>query len=869
MHPSGLGGFAVKCRLSEDNSRVEAVEERYAVSAENTHNTKYLDGDAWINWFQMHTGLDIGAPTAFLSDPCNPSTSATNKMLSKVCTLTMQNGQLQVQLDFGQYSFAIGWHSGDGLVSHDFKSVNGTLYKYDSTMRNGKGEGCKWTGIIATAHEHSAWDLSVSHQVPVSSKSDETHSDYVQPLTCTTPVFAASSMKLAESGMPMSTEGLAEMTSSDSDQMDNGTSESAQMLSVPAQPLTAATPAWAASSMKLMESEIPMSTEELAEMAPPDSEQVNKLSFAKITNLMKATVDSNTLATLLDDTPPTLSSEEQAIIDDPTNGSKARKFLAEKFFRAYAVQALSGSSQLEKDFSGVDGGVTTTKERLHYFWQGSGKADEVVTADASKATNILSQDPAFDFVNNGVARIAFTESLPALQRYLNDNPADWADKLYKYVSSTDYVNGLAVLTAVSDNSQLNKLCMILYALAPGKSYATDLCARVLEVQTNYMRQHFGSLNAALMKTIVPAIITKLVNLIDADDPSIKLSAQIKAEIVSQVRSAITESNSENAQAFVSKFQSLWEECAVFMSANRDQPVWQRLSDWWSKIGETYPKTTKLGSALVTLFGHAVWITTIGVSIMSLVVLGNNWNTFRTDQKVAIIAQGSAVLSDVIAKAEKAWNGLMDAFNFEDMFTFESVFEAEDLQELWGHYMDETAVEYNAEMDLGDLSHPGTGAAGAVAAEDVQAVRIWENFSVAGKVARLTNVVAMGAAVVSMGFQVSEDFKTNQPIAIKVLDIINVVAAGIGFAAETIALAGELGAIALSEFIAGAVIPIVGAVVAIVGVIVSIVLMFLHKKSKPPDTPIDKWIKGTGVTFVNQLPTPNAVWQNQHKDSTQE
>lgn len=814
MHPTGLGGFAVKARLSDDQSRVEAIEESYAISAENTYNTKYQDGGSWTSWFQVHMGLDTGAPIAFLSDPKEAPTSSLNKHLSKIGGVAVENGQLQVQLDFGQYSFVFGWHSGEALVSDDFRTFNGTLYKYDSNKKNGKGAAYTWTGTISTAHQEEALASLISH--PAS---------------------------------------LLESACKDKE------------ADVPIVPLSAANPVWASRTTNLLEEGLPMRVEELAEMAPPDSQQVNKLSFDKLVNLMKATVDSSTLATLLDDTPPVLSGPEQAIIDDNTNGQKARKFLSEKFFRAYAVQALSGSPHLTDDFGGVPGGVDTTKERLHYFWQGAGKADDVLTADKDKADSVLSQDSGYDFVNNGVARLAYSESLPALQRYLQNSPASWGEQLHAYVTRTEYVNGLAIITAVTDNSKLNKLAMILYSLAPSEKYATDLCARVLEAQSNYLRQHFASLDEQLMKTFIPAIIAKLVNLVDADDPTIKLSAQIKAEVVSQVRAAMVEAGTETAQAFLTKFSSLSEECGVFMAANRNQPVWQRLSSWWGRITEDFPISSKIGKGLVTLFGHAVWITTIGVTIYSLIILGKNWSTFRTDQKVAIIMQGSAVLSDVIAKVPKAWNGLKEAFNFDDMFDFEGVFEEEDLQQLWGHYLDDTAVEYNPDLDLAELDRPAVGAAGAVAADDVQATRLWADFSIAEKAARLTNVLAMGAAVVSMGFQVNEDFKNDAPTAVKVLDIINIVAAGIGFGAEALALAGELGLITLSEFVAGAVIPVVGAVVAIVGVIITLVLLFEHKSSKPRETPIDKWVKGTGVSFVNQLPTPTTAWNNQHVPDT--
>ena len=827
LHPTGLGGVAVKATVSEDGSQVEEVQESYSIGAENSYDTKYLKDNNWTSWFQVNTGLKNGVAVAFLSDPSESSTSTTNQYLAKIGAVTVVNGQLEVQLDFGQSSFIFGWHSGEATISDDFSSLSGTLYEYDSSADNGKGASHEWIGTITTTDDETTDGQATDDQATV-----------------------------VASPMVMAVAPLAE-----SDVADGSSSLSADD-SVSSEPLTsAANPTWATESMTMLASSVPMSVSELASLAAPDTSEVNTLSFDKLTNMMKATVDSGTLKTLLDETPPVLSGDEQAIIDDETNGTKARKFLVDKFFPAYAVQALSGSSELESDFDGVSGGVTVTKEKLTYFWQGAGSTEDVVTDNQSIADNVLSQDSGYDFVNNGVARLAYAESMTSLSPYLEDNPSQWASDLHDYVTATDYVNGLAVLTSASDNSKLNNLCMILYSLAPTETYATDLCSRVLQAQSNSLREHYASDD--LLETFIPAVIEKMVNLINEDDGSLKLSTDIKSEIIQQTEDAMVEANVETVQALVSKFESMWEECGVYMSANRDQPVWQRLSLWWAKTTEEYPITSAIGKWSVNLFGHAVWIAAIGFSIVALVVLVKDWSALRTDEKVAIISEGSAVLSDVIAKTGKAWTNIKDFFNSDDMFTLEDAFEAEDVQQLWGGYLDDVATRYNSELQIIELQFPGTGAAGAVAAEDIQATRIWQNFTFAEKVARVTNIVAMSAAVVSMGFQVYEDFKNNQSSAVKTLDIINIVAAGIGLGAEAIALAGELGVITLTEFVAGAVIPIVGVVVAIVGIIVTIVLLLEGKKSEQKDTPIDTWVKSTGVSFIKTIPTPTTEWQNDH------
>lgn len=117
MDPTGLGGFAVKARLSEDQSQVKAIEERYVVSAENTYNTKYQDGESFTSWFQVHTGLDKGgAPIAFFSDPNESPTSSLNKV----------NNWDKLEL--------LRWRTGICKLQYSLTLVSTVLYMVDSSL---------------------------------------------------------------------------------------------------------------------------------------------------------------------------------------------------------------------------------------------------------------------------------------------------------------------------------------------------------------------------------------------------------------------------------------------------------------------------------------------------------------------------------------------------------------------------------------------------------------------------------------------------------------------------------------------------------------------------------------------------------------
>lgn len=114
---------------------------------------------------------------------------------------------------------------------------------------------------------------------------------------------------------------------------------------------------------------------------------------------------------------------------------------------------------------------------------------------------------------------------------------------------------------------------------------------------------------------------------------------------------------------------------------------------------------------------------------------------------------------------------------------------------------------------------------------------------------------MAAAIVVTGFQISDDFKTNQPLPVKALDILQEVANGVAFTIESAA-----GIAALAGAEVAAAVPIVGVVVAVIGIGIAIALLFIQRN--PPPTPQEDFVNQQCIPFLNTLEMPSQDWLDQ-------
>ena len=477
--------------------------------------------------------------------------------------------------------------------------------------------------------------------------------------------------------------------------------------------------------------------------------------------------------------------------------------------------------------------------------------------------------------------------MPRFQLYLARDssnpktPEEWATEMYNAASDPAYVNNLAAITSIdTTHSKLNRLSMMLYALDPTKSYASDLTQLVL-IQ---------------LRVIVTENIGKL-------DPEILTDEKINSDLLGQLRDYLDNGKvgsmgQEALEQWAKDYEAATKEIGIndfnlmqdwlldvsksavsFVNNLVKLPYWERLGQWQENFAKTWPKTgaafTFASKGMVMLFKAA----SVGFAIMSFVGTIENWNKASLSTKVATIASGLELVFKGISMMPGAFEALGKGINgirnlsfrieFDNVFSDLSMSDLEN--DLWNQearLLDSELAELPAEENVAARALAqvvGEGAEVAVEGE-AQAVTRWTKMAdISGKIGRAMGIVAGAAVVVAMGIELAKNWDTMSTVD-KTLDIINIAAMGIGVIAEGIAFAGELGLLTLSEFIAETVIPVVGAVVAVIGLVITLVLIFTHKAPPPPDTPLDTYIKNTIVAFIQTLPQPSADWLKDHKSN---
>ena len=169
------------------------------------------------------------------------------------------------------------------------------------------------------------------------------------------------------------------------------------------------------------------------------------------------------------------------------------------------------------------------------------------------------------------------------------------------------------------------------------------------------------------------------------------------------------------------------------------------------------------------------------------------------------------------------------------------------------------------IGLEDCESPALMRGAQAVSEDLEALQDMANVSskwtqisgITDVLARSILALTLAAAAVLSGFQTARDIETGQPLSIKVLNIVEDVAVGVGFLVE----AGS-GAAALAGFEVASMISVVRVIAAEVGIVVAVAMMCL--KRKPPPTPQETFMKNTGVDFSNGKPGPTKEWLDKQK-----
>ena len=597
--------------------------------------------------------------------------------------------------------------------------------------------------------------------------------------------------------------------------------------------------------------EINNSVEDLYTLPAPDMENLHELSFAKLKSLMLYAIDDNWRGWFGEKKPDVgpngpLTQSDVDLLSDVA----IKTFLTDRFAVGYLTQVFSQSEEenIKKMFEGLSG----CGDKLNYFWKGS-------------ADQCFGGDKGYNLATSGLMDGTFVSCVPGFSKYLADNPAEWAKKLYDYCVQPFTLNGLALQNTLDGRKRLTHLCTMLHCLDhearldadEGKkiTYATSLYCRVMDVRLNFVMSRFSPDH----KEEGVAFLTEFFKQYFA---SILAGGKWQEDVLRAAKADLEELMKEyqvdNVNQLVNKLGDVIADTMDVFIKLKDLPLPQRINTW----AQNHPKLSKA-------LGRTMTVAFYGFSIMSTIMAFMDWGELKPEEKVQAVVDTVAVavsiFSDVskfaaASKLSTAQTSITEVMQAGDEIT--NAVKLESATRIAGR------LGVKLDVQLARLGAPALGRAGQVAGEGLaragslaETAGKWLRFSrIAGAFATGMTILALGAACVSIGFEIANDLSTGQSVAMICLDIIEEVATGVAFLVE----AGA-GIAALAGATVCSVIPVIGIVAAVVGIVAAIVTLCIHRKQPP--TPEEKFVTDHCLPFINGLDSPSSEWLETQKKVT--
>ncbi|HRI79087.1 MAG TPA: hypothetical protein PLR06_06070 [Cyclobacteriaceae bacterium] len=597
----------------------------------------------------------------------------------------------------------------------------------------------------------------------------------------------------------------------------------------------------------------PLTVEALYSLAPPDMTQVHENCFATIKNMMLYVLPDDQLA-WFDETRPSVGPGEQLTQDlanTAQTNSDINTFLTNQFALGYLTQAFSQST--DPDIQNLLGDQTT-KDKLGYFWQGNG-------------TNCFPNLKGYNLASAYVMDQTYASMTPGLDAYMQDTASNWGQQLYLYCLNPATLNGLAAQNMMDSGSNLtNNLAMKLHALSPDAtvitgdnktvSYATSIYEAIVNVCLQNVSQNFTSgTQEDMVEYLTGFLQTYFTDLINGTGP---WADDIRSAATQDLNDYMQQNGIANVDALIVGLSDSIAGFATIMVQSKTDPLTRRL-DTFSK---NYPR---ISSGLGGFFTFAAF----GLCTASLCQAILNWKDLTPVQKAQVIVNTAYQVVVVFNKfaswraAKNLTDPTIDTSNkVDDALALDGSYSSDSDFTSSGDSIASSLDETSSLLDSPFLASSGR-AAGAVINEaegTEQLVSNWQKIAnIADVAAKGLGLLVMAGACVATGFQIADDFKTDQPWDIKVLDILEEVSNGVCFLISAGATIAGIAGVEVASFI-----PIVGIVVAVVGIIIALVLTFIHRK--PPPTPEEIFVQQHCVPFVNGLDSPPQSWLDNRQNA---
>lgn len=445
--------------------------------------------------------------------------------------------------------------------------------------------------------------------------------------------------------------------------------------------------------------------------------------------------------------------------------------------------------------------------------------------------NGLAKEKGYNAQANMLFIDAFIESSPKLKTYLDDKTTDWGQKLYDTLTTDEQINQVVNIVIANQSMQVPNRYATLIACFPNKS---DLAIQYNKMLVSALMMHIssdydGSDKSQIMEWL-PDFIQQFILAYEHQptDPD---------EQAEMARWEQAEALKEAAEA-IGGIVQLANAMADCITAAGGASFYSKTKDAQQAFLDAHPKFSKVASFLrVAMLAGGIYSAVEGFM---------HWKELDTKGKIGLIITtvdlvGNLILAipDIIKITDMSISGIVKVSRWFSSTRVGTLL-SEGLDRLASRLPDAPDWLVRIATKIGDFFD----AAKRLIVDSAEFLsKIFRGFA---KFMRFFGVAVAGAFAVLSTITFVEDLLSGASTVDTVFDGL---IAGTGIL-ETVCLVVDL--LVVTEVFA-----VAAAVLAVLGIIFVIVEMLIPKPK--PESPMDKFLKDTGIPFIAKLVEPPADW----------
>lgn len=551
----------------------------------------------------------------------------------------------------------------------------------------------------------------------------------------------------------------------------------------------------------LLDDSAQLSVGDLMTIAP---DGVRDLANGMLMENMKYAMSDEWRTNLMGSEKPILSQQRKAQLNE------AKSFYSDKFAPAYLTWGLGSTDNPEITVKLND----QQKKKLKYYLH-----------------NGLAKEKGYNAQSNMLFLDAFIESSPKLQTYINDKSTDWGQKLYDALTTSEQLNQVVNIIIATQSMQVPNRYATLIACFPGKS---DLAIQYNKILVSALMMHVSTNYDANDKSQVmewlPDFIEQFIVAFEHEpsDPN---------QQKEMARWAQAQALKEAADA-LGGILKLADAMATCIATAGGASFYSKADGAKALFMEAHPKFSQVASFLrVAVLAGGVYSTVQGFM---------KWKQLDTRGKLELVITtvdlvGNLILAvpDFIKATKMSISGIVQVSRWFASTRVGRAFSA-GLDRLARWLPERPDWLTRIASRIGDFFN-----AVKKTIEDAAKFmsKIFRGFA---KFMRFFGVAVAGAFAVFSTITFVKDLINNAPTVQATFDGL---IAGTGIL-ETVCLVIDL--VVITEVFA-----VAAAALAVLGIIFVIVEMLIPKPK--PESPMDKFLKETGIPFISGLEDPPSDW----------